>query len=140
MKKAEKDSLKYTILGMHAKGMSIPEICAATGASTCFVGGVINENGLKPNVKRVRKLSESDKERIIDLVKSGESAAAAARKVGCSDTSVQNIWREYKCACEAGDSLDTLDISAPDQTTKQSRVALIITGLEMVLEGLKGLE
>jgi hypothetical protein len=88
----------------------------------------------------VYKLSESQKARIIDLIKSGESASAAARKVVCSDTSAQNVWREYKRACEAGDSLDTLDISAPDQTTKQSRVAQIITGLEMVLEGLKGLE
>lgn len=140
MKKAEKDSYKYMILGMHAKGMSIPEICAATGTSTDFVRGVLNENGLKPNVKRVYKLSEITKECIIDLIKSGESASSAARKVGVSDTSAQNVWREYKCACEAGDSLDTLDISAPNQTTKQSRVALIITGLEMVLEGLKGLE
>ncbi len=137
MKKAEKDSLKYTILGMHSKGMSIPEICAATGASEHFVGDVIKENGLKPNVKRAYKLSESQKALIIDLIKSGESASAAARKVVCSDTSAQNVWREYKRACEAGDSLD---ISAPNQTTKQSRVAQIITGLEMVLEGIKGLE
>lgn len=137
MKKAEKDSYKYTILGMHAKNMSVPEICAATGVSTCFVRGVLNENGLKPNVKRVQKLSESTKECIVDLIKSGESAAAAARKVGVSDTSSQNVWREYKCTCEAEDSLD---ISAPNQTMKQSRVARIITGLEMVLEGLKGLE
>jgi DNA-directed RNA polymerase specialized sigma subunit len=82
----EKNKTINKILNLHTKGWSNKEIAEKIGISGSGVGQILKEKGKTPNISRLKKKSEENREKVIKRYEMGDMPSNAKIAKDCSIT------------------------------------------------------